>query len=146
MGRECHKYHSRLAEPIAIKKGKTYAKTMSWIRSRISFALLRPVLVCLRGSRAKRRAMYHDIRDADMKIKKAPFRDREDMVYILLLFQHHNCRQCCFGPLGLISAVLLLILLLLLLLLLLYIIIVYFLYFFWTWSTKWVEITDVWDL
>ena len=82
MGRECHKYHSRLAELIAIKKGKTYAKTMSWVRSRISFALLRPVFICLRGSRAKRRAMYHDIRNADMKIKKAPFRDREDMVYI----------------------------------------------------------------
>ena len=52
MGRECHKYHSRLAELIAPKNGKTYAKTMSWIRSRISFALLRPVLICLRGSGA----------------------------------------------------------------------------------------------
>ena len=32
MGKECLRYHSRLAELIAIKKGEQYAKTMSWIR------------------------------------------------------------------------------------------------------------------
>ena len=51
MGNECLRYHSPLAELIAIKKREQYAKTMSWIRCRISFALLRSVLVCLRGSR-----------------------------------------------------------------------------------------------
>ena len=32
-------YHSRLAQLIAIKKGEQYAKTISWIRTRTSFAL-----------------------------------------------------------------------------------------------------------
>ena len=41
MGKECLKYHSRLAQLIAIKKGEQYAKTISWIRTRTSFALLR---------------------------------------------------------------------------------------------------------
>ena len=45
MGNECLRYHSRLAELITIKKGEQYAKTVSWIRSRISFALLRSALV-----------------------------------------------------------------------------------------------------
>ena len=55
MGKECLRYHSRLAELIAIKKGEQHAKPMSWIRSRVSFALLRSALVCHRGSRTLRR-------------------------------------------------------------------------------------------
>ena len=47
MGKECLKYHSRLAQLIAIKKGEQCAKTISWIRSSNSFALLRSALVCL---------------------------------------------------------------------------------------------------
>ena len=54
MGKECLKYHSRLARLIAIKKGEQYAKTISWIRTRTSFALLRSALVCLGGSRTRR--------------------------------------------------------------------------------------------
>ena len=68
MGKECLRYHSRLAERIAIKKGEQYAKTMSWIRSRISFALLRSALICLRGSRARRR-IQRDIKNADIDIE-----------------------------------------------------------------------------
>ena len=48
-------YNSRLAELLATKEGKSYATTMSSIRARVSFALLRSVLICLRGSRAERR-------------------------------------------------------------------------------------------
>ena len=48
MGQECFRYHSRLAELIALKKGKQYAKRISWTRAKTSFALLRSVLICLR--------------------------------------------------------------------------------------------------
>ena len=54
MGKECLMYHSRLAQLIAIKKGEQYAKTISWIRTRTSFALLRSALVCPGGSRTRR--------------------------------------------------------------------------------------------
>ena len=40
-------YHNRLAQLIAIKKGEQYAKTISWIRTRTSFALLRSVFEAL---------------------------------------------------------------------------------------------------
>ena len=55
MAAECNRYHSRLAELLATKKGESYATTMSWIRARVSFALLRSAVICLRGSQVKRR-------------------------------------------------------------------------------------------
>ncbi|EDO48836.1 predicted protein [Nematostella vectensis] len=53
MGKECLRFHSRLAELLAVRKGERYSDTISWIRARVSFALLRSALVCLRGSRAR---------------------------------------------------------------------------------------------
>ena len=67
MGRECQRYHCRLAELICAKKGEQYAQTISWIRARISFALLRSALVCLRGTRVKRRTPFN-INNCDMDI------------------------------------------------------------------------------
>ena len=60
-------YHGRLAQLIAIKKGEQYAKTISWIRTRTSFALLRSALVCLRGSRTRR--MPCDFKNVDIDVK-----------------------------------------------------------------------------
>ena len=51
--KECVRFHSHLAELLAAKKGERYSDTITWIRARTSFALLRSALVsCLRGSRA----------------------------------------------------------------------------------------------
>ena len=66
MGKECLMYHSRLAQLIAIKKGEQYAKTISWIRTRTSFALLRSALVCLRGSET--RGVPCDIKNVDIDV------------------------------------------------------------------------------
>ena len=46
MEAECKRYHCRLAELVATKNWESYAPTMSWIRARVSFALLRPALLC----------------------------------------------------------------------------------------------------
>ena len=56
MADECKRFHSRLAELLALKKGDDYATTISWIRAKVSFAILRSALLCLRGTRCKRRA------------------------------------------------------------------------------------------
>ena len=48
---ECLRYHSRLAELNADKKAESYANTISWIRAKVSFAILRSAILCLRGSR-----------------------------------------------------------------------------------------------
>ena len=60
-------YYSRLAQLIVIKKGEQYAKTISWIRTRTSFALPRCALVCLAGSRTRR--VPCEIKNADIDVE-----------------------------------------------------------------------------
>ena len=66
MGKDCLKY-SRSAQLIVIKKGEQYAKTISWIRTRTLFALLKSALVCLRGSRTRR--VPCDIKNVDIDVE-----------------------------------------------------------------------------
>ena len=47
MAVECNRYHSRLAELVATKKGESYATTMSWIRARVSFTLHAEISITL---------------------------------------------------------------------------------------------------
>ena len=47
-----------------------YAKTISWIRAKTSFALLRPALICLRGSRTTRRVSC-DSENVDFDVETA---------------------------------------------------------------------------
>ena len=70
MGEECLRYHRRLAELFAMKRGEDYAKAMNWIRAKISFSLICFALVCLRGSRSIRRNSCN-IMDIDIDIQTA---------------------------------------------------------------------------
>ena len=47
---------SRSAEKIAIKWKKSYPEIAGWVRTRLSFAILRATTLCLRGSRTKWRS------------------------------------------------------------------------------------------
>ena len=66
MADECVKYHSRLAELIANKKGESYSSAISWIRAKVSLAIVRSTILCLRGSRSRRRKL--DFVDSDLQI------------------------------------------------------------------------------
>ena len=70
MGEECLRYHRRPAELLAMMKGEYYAKTMNWIRVKISFSLIHSTLVCLRGSRSIREKP-HNFMDIDIDIQTA---------------------------------------------------------------------------
>ena len=37
MAEECKRYHNRLAELLAIKKGEDHTSTVSWLRAKVSF-------------------------------------------------------------------------------------------------------------
>ena len=69
MADKCPRYHSRLAELLSAKKQESYATTISWVRAKVSFAILRSALLCLRGSRTPRRRNF-DVKDRDLEIKK----------------------------------------------------------------------------
>ena len=66
MADECVRYHSRLAELIANKKGESYSSAIFWIRAKISFAIVPSAILCLRGSRSRRRQL--DFVDSDLQI------------------------------------------------------------------------------
>ena len=67
MGEECERFHRRLAELLASKKGEDYSATISWIRCKVSFAVLRTALLCLRGSRTLKRVKANLI-DTDFEL------------------------------------------------------------------------------
>ena len=69
MADECVKYHNRLAELIANKKGESHSSAISWIRAnlKVSFAIVRTAILCLRGSSSRRR--QPDFVDSDLQIK-----------------------------------------------------------------------------
>ena len=68
MSNVCQRYHSRLAELLAVKKQESYASTIAWIRTRVSFAVLRSALVFLRGSRSRRRTTPN-IQETDLELE-----------------------------------------------------------------------------
>ena len=68
MGDECVKCHSRLAELIANMKGESYSCAISWIRAnKVSFAIVHSAILCLRGTRSRRRQL--DFVDSDLQIE-----------------------------------------------------------------------------
>ena len=46
MGKECKLFLSNLAEKLSQKNSESYASAISWLRTRISFEILRPVHTC----------------------------------------------------------------------------------------------------
>ena len=72
MADECKIFHGRLAELLALKKEDDYATAISWIRAKVSLAILGSALRCLRGTRRKRRAA--NISDVDIAWESAQAR------------------------------------------------------------------------
>ena len=53
MGPECQKFHKRVATLLSDKKGETYANVMQHLRTKVRFALLKTILIAVRGVRGK---------------------------------------------------------------------------------------------
>ena len=65
MGKEATICYKRIASLLALKKNATYSHTMAWIRCRLSFALLRSSLMCIRGTRSH---VHHAIKSSEVSI------------------------------------------------------------------------------
>jgi hypothetical protein len=68
MGYESNRFFKRLNEMIAEKKNESTSVTMAYIRTKLSFSLLRSTLLCLRGSRSIKPKNQLDIKDIDFKV------------------------------------------------------------------------------
>ena len=47
----------RLADSLSVKWEKNYSVVMGYVRARLSFAIIRAALLCVRGSRMKWRSL-----------------------------------------------------------------------------------------
>ena len=61
MGEECQRFVKWLAELLASKQMESYASTVSWIRTKLSFEVIRSAVLGVRGSRTpwKRTSSFH---------------------------------------------------------------------------------------
>jgi len=55
---------------ISVEKGEEYAKTLTWIRGKVSFSILRSALLCFGGSRSNRRRT-NNVKDIDVDVELA---------------------------------------------------------------------------
>ena len=54
MGKQCHLVVKRLATTLSEKRDLPNSVVAGWLRCRLSFALLRTTLLCVRGTRARK--------------------------------------------------------------------------------------------
>ena len=59
----------RIAEKLSEKKGVTLSVVTGWLRVRLSFALLRTTLLCVRGTRRKK--FSHSEMNMDLAVSQA---------------------------------------------------------------------------
>ena len=57
LGGEAEVFVKVIGERLASKWDQSYSEVMGWIRSRLSFAILRSSILCIRGSRSKWRCL-----------------------------------------------------------------------------------------
>ena len=67
MGSDCQMFLKNLTNKLVLKTGEDYASTMSWIRTRLSFEILRSTMLCVRGSRRPFKNNFYSIND-DFKL------------------------------------------------------------------------------
>ena len=56
-GSEAEFFVKRLGDILAAKWERPYSVVMGWVRARLSFAILRAALLCVRGSHTKWRSL-----------------------------------------------------------------------------------------
>ena len=61
----------RLADKVAEKRNSSYAHTVGWLRCRLSFALLRASLLCLKGSIQLKASDKSELRQPDLAMVEA---------------------------------------------------------------------------
>ena len=68
MGRECQIFYSRLAEKISEVRQSSKAEASTFIRTKLSFALVKATNLCLRGSRNWKHQEESNLGDTDITV------------------------------------------------------------------------------
>ena len=67
LGHECQTFIQTLGNKMAAKEGEEYHQTITWMRTRLSFEILRSAIACIRGSRIPFRRNEEEMRDFELK-------------------------------------------------------------------------------
>ena len=73
MGPECTKFFKRVAELIATKRGEEYPDVVNYVRTKVRVALLKSVLIAIRGERGKSRSR-ESVPISDLSLNLVPER------------------------------------------------------------------------
>ena len=65
-GREAERFMTELAQKLAERKNMTYNTIIHWLRSKLSFNLLKSAVMCLRGSRRSKSELNMDLNGAEI--------------------------------------------------------------------------------
>ncbi|CAH3139305.1 unnamed protein product, partial [Porites lobata] len=71
MGNECQRFVKHLADKIAQKDTEPYHVVITWLKTQISFELLRSVHACVRGSRTPFRSKIEQSLDCKINVASA---------------------------------------------------------------------------
>ena len=71
MGNDCQRFLKHLADKIAQKDTEPYHIVITWLRTQISFELLRSVHACVRGSRMTFRSKIEQSIDCKINVASA---------------------------------------------------------------------------
>ena len=63
MGREATTFNKRLTDMLSSKRNLPYSTLMGWLRCKISFAILRSAVMCIRGRRSSKNHAVRDTTD-----------------------------------------------------------------------------------
>ena len=68
LGKECSDFIKNVALKIAEQEDERFSIVMSWLRTKLSYEILKSVLLCVRGSRTPFRKQYVDSNVMDFKM------------------------------------------------------------------------------
>ena len=68
MGTEANRFYNRIAEHLSVKRDINIGEVKNWMRTQISFSLLKSTILCIRGSRSHRLREISTINDTDIHL------------------------------------------------------------------------------
>ena len=76
---ECLKFHRRLASLLSVRRGESYAETITYIRRKVQFCILRTTLIAIRGYRRPKQQVAvptKPLNEVDISVSEAAHRRR----------------------------------------------------------------------
>ena len=68
MGTECNHFFNRLSDKISEKRDINTSYGRSWVRTKLSFCLLRTTNLCIRGSRTRHQYTHESVAETDIRV------------------------------------------------------------------------------